>query len=100
MASDRDIAEASADLGIFYDRGQGVERSAEQAANLLLKAYAQDDKDTQQIFFEAPGVLSEETRKAVQIALKDRGFYKGAIDADFGSGTRRALILYKRNVRH
>ncbi|WP_321449465.1 hypothetical protein [uncultured Cohaesibacter sp.] len=99
MASDKDIAEASADLGIFYDRGQGVERNAEQAATLLLKAYVQDDKDTQQIFFEAPGVLSEETRKAVQIALKDKGFYKSAIDADFGSGTRRALILYKRNAR-
>ncbi|SFN51932.1 Sel1 repeat-containing protein [Cohaesibacter marisflavi] len=99
MASDKDIAEASADLGIFYDRGQGVERSPQQAATLLLKAYVQDDKDTQQIFFEAPGVLSEETRKAVQIILKDKGFYKSAIDADFGSGTRRALILYKRNTR-
>nr|WP_319516353.1 hypothetical protein [uncultured Cohaesibacter sp.] len=99
MASDKDIAEASADLGIFYDRGQGVERSPQQAATLLLKAYVLDDRDTQQIFFEAPGVLSEETREAVQIALKDKGFYKSAIDADFGSGTRRALILYKRNAR-
>ena len=100
MASDQHIAEASADLGIFYDRGQGVERDADKAAELLLSAYLADDKDTQQIFFEAPGVLSEETRKAIQSHLKDKGFYKSSIDADFGSGTRRALLLYKRNAKN
>nr|WP_319389883.1 hypothetical protein [uncultured Cohaesibacter sp.] len=98
-ASDLDVAEASADLGIFYDRGQGVERNPEQAASLLLKAFAEDDKDTQRIFFEVPGVLSEATRKAVQTELKAKGFYKSSIDADFGSGTRNALILFKRSAQ-
>jgi TPR repeat protein len=99
QASDLDVAEASADLGIFYDRGQGVERNPEQAASLLLKAFAEDDKDTQRIFFEVPGVLSEATRKAVQTELKAKGFYKSSIDADFGSGTRNALILFKRDAQ-
>nr|WP_321463161.1 hypothetical protein [uncultured Cohaesibacter sp.] len=100
MASDMEVAEAASDLGIFYDRGQGVARDPQKAADLLLKAYLADDADTRQLFFEAPGVISEETRKAVQTRLKDAGFYKSVIDADFGSGTRRALMLYKKSRKN
>ncbi|WP_319410748.1 hypothetical protein [uncultured Cohaesibacter sp.] len=100
MASDMEVAEAASDLGIFYDRGQGVARDPQKAADLLLKAYLADDADTRQLFFEAPGVISEETRKAIQTRLKDAGFYKSVIDADFGSGTRRALMLYKKSKKN
>nr|WP_321457843.1 hypothetical protein [uncultured Cohaesibacter sp.] len=98
-ASALKIAEASADLGIFYDRGHGVEQDPRKAAELILSAFAGDDKDTQKILFEAPGVLSEETRQEIQKILKEKGFYKSIIDADFGSGTRRALIMFKRNAQ-
>ena len=80
--------------------GQGVARDPQKAADLLLKAYLADDADTRQLFFEAPGVISEETRKAIQTRLKDAGFYKSVIDADFGSGTRRALMLFKKSKKN
>ena len=39
--------------------------------------------------------LDEDGTKAVQSALKDKGFYKSAIDGDFGKGSRRALRAFQ-----
>jgi len=39
---------------------------------------------------------NEEDAKTVQAALKKRGFYRGAIDGDFGRGSKRALRAFKK----
>ena len=36
------------------------------------------------------------TKIAIQRFLRDEGFYSGAIDGDFGTGTYRALEAYKK----
>ena len=95
MASDLNVAEAMTGLGIFLDRGQGVEKNSEDAASYLLKALKGDDKEAQKLLFEASGAISHDTRKAIQTILQDKGYYKGKIDGDFGAGTRRALVKYR-----
>lgn len=40
--------------------------------------------------------LPRAERELVQTALKWEGHYEGAIDADFGSGTRRAMAAYQK----
>ncbi len=43
----------------------------------------------------AERALDEEARKALQIALKWEGFYRSAIDGDFGPGTRGAMSAWQ-----
>ena len=96
MAVEMDIAEAMTELAIFYDRGQGVAKDPEKAAGLLLAALRAEDREAQKLLFEAPGAITREAREAIQTTLKANGFYRGAIDADFGTGTRNALVRYRR----
>ena len=96
MAADLNVAEAMTGLAIFHDRGQGVEKLPERSASLLLKAMLGDDQEAQKLLFDAPGAISQETRKAIQSLLQDRGFYSGKIDGDFGPQTSRSLTLFKR----
>lgn len=39
--------------------------------------------------------LDGDATKALQSALKDKGFYKSSIDGDFGNGSRRALRAFQ-----
>ena len=96
MAVEMDIAEAMTELAVFYDRGQGVSKDPEKAAGLLLAALRAEDREAQKLLFEAPGAITREAREAIQTTLKANGFYRGAIDADFGTGTRNALVRYRR----
>ncbi len=44
--------------------------------------------------------LDEEGRKALQIALQWEGFYRSAIDGDFGPGTRSAMAAWQADRGH
>ena len=42
--------------------------------------------------------LDSESKKMVQRALKNRGYYRSAIDGSFGQGTRTAISMYQKNI--
>lgn len=44
------------------------------------------------------GSVGEEVRKS-QIALRDKGFYKGNIDGIFGTQTKNAVIAFQKSVK-
>ncbi|WP_319529768.1 hypothetical protein [uncultured Cohaesibacter sp.] len=98
MAADLEVAEAMTSLAIFLDRGLGVEKNVEEATSLLLQAYRLKDLEARKLLFEAPGAISQDMRKEIQTRLKTDGFYKSAIDGEFGPGTRNALVLYGRSA--
>jgi hypothetical protein len=45
---------------------------------------------------QAVAAANADSVRAIQQALKTRGFYKGAIDGSFGPGTRAALAAYQK----
>ena len=99
LASDLEIAEAMTFLAVFYDRGQGVEKDPDKAAAYLLRAVRAKDREARKLLFESSDALTAAARKAIQSILKQEGFYKGKIDGDFGSRTRRAINLYSQARR-
>ncbi|SNY92673.1 Sel1 repeat-containing protein [Cohaesibacter sp. ES.047] len=96
MAAELDVAEAMTSLAIFHDRGLGVEKDIDEATRLIMRAYRLKDREARKLLFEAPGAMSLPMRKEIQTRLKAEGFYRSAIDGDFGRGTRDALIKFSR----
>ncbi len=47
----------------------------------------------------AERAMTRDERELLQIALRWEGFYKSAIDADFGPGTRRAMSAWQEKQR-
>lgn len=75
-----------------------VEQKDEQISTLqgeLEKAYEVSSKNSSSISsVQAPAVHL--TRKQIQVALKQAGFYKGAIDGKIGRGTKQAIMNFQK----
>ena len=82
-------------LSINLDEGKGERHNPEEAAKYLLMAYRSGHEKATKAFDKGLEAWRESTRKSIQILLRERGFYDGAIDGDIGRGTRRAARSYR-----
>ena len=79
--------------------GSGDTRGLERAVGLMLDALACGANGAQRTLVSERGrSLDDGTRRAIQRRLQRRGLYRGAIDGDFGAGTRAALSRWKTSV--
>ncbi|MCO6185909.1 caspase family protein [Rhizobium sp. L1K21] len=75
----------------LYEMGDGLPADREEAADFMLKALLSgDDFAKKQMDTDAQS-WSLEFRRALQVRLRERGYYQGAIDGSFGSGTLAAI---------
>ena len=82
-------------LSINLDEGKGERHNPQEAAKYLLMAYRHGHEKASKAFDKGLEAWRESTRKSVQLLLRDRGYYDGAIDGDVGNGTRRAARNYR-----
>lgn len=87
----RGLIASAYNLAWLLDVADGVDRNSRQAAQ-----YFMDSLESREARFVAAlqrdgKLLSVETRRALQQALKDGGYYSGPIDGAFGPGTNRAI---------
>lgn len=79
-------------LGGFYDTGgSGIARQPGKAADWLMKSLKSGNGTTHTRLMENSGKLNRETRRAIQLRLKDLGFDPGPADGVFGRQTRNAI---------
>jgi hypothetical protein len=97
---------AAYNYGWMIDRGNGITSDPDKAANLIadaLAGFGQDDLEDREALLEAlsqdASALSRPTRESLQRILRAENYYRGAIDASFGPGTRRALALLVEDGR-
>lgn len=92
-AAEAGLPDAVAALGFLYERGRGVEASAEQAATLYVQALETGDVDFDDLRGRVGGYTPQwdrETAIAFQLILQERGLYLGAIDGIIGPMSRAA----------
>jgi len=83
-------AEALNALGFMYERGEGVAYDPVRAARLYVKALETGDLPVRELRGKVNGYVprwDRDTALEFQIILKDRGLYRGALDALVGPGT-------------
>ena len=78
-------------LAYLYATGLGTRKDAKKAAELVVKALESGNDFTVKQMSENAGAWGRPFRLELQKLLRDRGFYKGAIDGAFGSGTVSAI---------
>lgn len=97
-----DLFERAADLrhpqalfnfAALIDDGLIDTKGPKEAAGYLYAALRSGSKDVLDLLTERPTMFSRQTRRALQSELKRFEFYAGAIDGEFGPGTRRSIRL-------
>ncbi len=79
-------------LAGMVDGGRGVKRDPEEAAELYLECTRVGQPTCRAILVDQRGKqVSIETRRIIQRKLKEKGFYTGAIDGNFGPAVTKAL---------
>ena len=61
------------------------------AGDYLYQSLRSGSQDAHDLLIENPKMFKEETRKALQAKLAEKGFYTGAIDGSFGEATQAAI---------
>jgi TPR repeat protein len=87
----RGLPSSAYNLAWLLDVAEGVGRNSRQAAEYFMDALASHEERFVEALQRDGKQLSAETRRALQQALKDGGFYAGAIDGSFGPETNRAI---------
>ncbi|WP_203426244.1 caspase family protein [Sinorhizobium sp. BG8] len=82
---------AMGNLSRLYDQGLGVPTDPQQAARWAVASIEGGDQAKLQELKTSPGNFSPQFRKELQTILKQRGFYSGPIDGDFGIATQNAI---------
>ncbi len=97
VSAEQGYSPAISTLGVMHINGQGTKQDFEEGVRLLKQASALGyrlakvalrNQDFTQIF-------TRKEYQALQQALKDRGFYKGTTDGDFGAASKKALEAYQ-----
>lgn len=78
-------------LAYLYAAGLGTAKDSKRAARLIVKALEAGSDFAVKQMSENSGTWGRPFRLELQKLLRDRGFYKGAIDGSFGSGTVSAI---------
>ena len=96
-AADKKNTAAYYNLAIAHENGEGVAKDRTAAAGYMFKALrGGNDFSVKQMTSNA-GELSLAFRKELQRLMASEGVYSGAIDGQFGSGTKRAIrVLAKQ----
>jgi hypothetical protein len=87
----RGLPNSAYNLAWLLDVADGVSRNSRQSAQYFLEALGSKNPVFVTFLQRDGKQLSDETRRAVQQALKDKGYYQGAVDGAFGPGTNRAI---------
>jgi hypothetical protein len=90
-ARSRGIPSSAYNLAWLLDVADGVSRNSRQSAQYFMEALGSHEPVFVEYLQRDGRQLSAETRRALQQALKDGGYYTGAIDGAFGPGTNRAI---------
>ncbi len=90
-AADLRHPQAQFNFAALIDDGLIDSKGPEDAAYYLYSALRSGSSDVLKLLTERPKMFSNETRRALQKQLKKYNFYSGAIDGDFGPGTRRSI---------
>ena len=90
-AADLRHPQAQFNFAALIDDGHIPSKGPEDAAHYLYEALRSGSPDVLKILTERPNMFKPATRRALQVRLKERDFYTGAIDGDFGPGTRRGI---------
>lgn len=80
-------------LGFLHERGEGVDYDPERAAELYVEALETGDLPVEELRGQIGGRWvrwDRDTALAFQSILRERGLYRGALDAQVGPGTMSA----------
>ncbi len=90
-AADLRHPQAQFNFAALIDDGHIPSKGPEDAAKYLYDALRSGSRDVLNLLSERPTMFTPDTRRALQVRLKDNRFYTGAIDGDFGPGTQRSI---------
>jgi TPR repeat protein len=82
---------AMGNLSRLYDQGLGTRTNAKEAARWAVASVEGGDQGKLQELKGSPANFTPQFRKEVQQLLKQRGYYSGPIDGDFGIATQNAI---------
>lgn len=92
-AADLRHPQAQFNFAALIDDGLIPSKGPSDAAKYLYAALRSGSADVLNLLTDRPNMFTAETRKALQSELKKFEFYAGAIDGDFGPGTKRSIRL-------
>ena len=90
-AADGGNTYAMGNLSRLYDHGLGTRADAREAARWAAASIEGGDAGKLQELKGAPSNFTPQFRKEFQEILKQRGYYSGPIDGDFGIATQNAI---------
>ncbi len=92
-AADLRHPQAQFNFAALIDDGLIDRKGPADAAHYLYEALRSGSSDVLDLLSSRPQMFSRQTRRALQTQLKNYDFYTGAIDGEFGPGTKRAIRL-------
>lgn len=90
-AADLRHPQAQFNFAALIDDGLIATKGPEDSAFYLYAALRSGSADVLNLLSERPNMFTAETRRALQVKLREKAFYSGAIDGDFGPGTQRGI---------
>jgi TPR repeat protein len=90
-AADAGSAYAMGNLSRLYDQGLGTPVDATEAVRWAVAAVERGDSGKKEELKTSPENFSAAFRRAFQQTLKDRGYFKGEVNGDFGADTLTAI---------
>ena len=91
MAANAGSAYAMGNLSRLYDFGLGTKADAKEAARWAAASVEGGDPAKLQEMKTSPNNFTPAFRKEIQALLKERGYYSGPLDGDFGAATQNAM---------
>ncbi len=91
MAANAGSAYAMGNLSRLYDFGLGTKADAKEAARWAAASVEGGDPAKLQEMKTSPNNFTPAFRKEIQALLRERGYYSGPLDGDFGAATQNAM---------
>ena len=85
--------QAQFNFAAMIDDGLIPSKGPADAARYLYEALRSGSSDVLNLLSDRPNMFTPQTRRALQTVLKEHNFYAGAIDGQFGPGTRQSIRL-------